>query len=84
MNIKQEVGNVKAFIGERRFVKLTYSSEDAFKRFEAVKQANDILHNAVCETGGDMPEKLLNYYEELNTLMDTIKREELDVISVGR
>ncbi len=84
MDIKQELGNVKAVITQRRFVQLSYSSKDAFERFEAVKKAHDILHDAVTETGGDMPEKLLNYYEELNEIMDKIKREELDVISVGR
>ena len=69
---------------ECKFVEFSYSSEYAFARFEAVKQACDIIRDAIRKTGGDMPRDLMDAYEGLNNVMEHIKAVELDVIKVGR
>ena len=69
---------------KRGFVKFSYSSEDAFKRFEAIKLATKIVEDAVRDTGGDMPRELLDAYEGWNNIGNKIKEVELDVIKVGR
>lgn len=69
---------------KKSFVEFSYASKDGFERFEAVKAAKDIIHDAIRHTGGDMPKELLNAYEGLADVMDRIKDIELDVIRQGR
>lgn len=69
---------------KNHFVEFSYASKDGFERFEAVKEAKEIIRNAVRRTGGDMPKELLNAYEGLADVMDHIKAIELDVIRRGR
>ena len=66
------------------FVEFSYSSQDAYKRFEAIRKANDIVAEAIRQTGGNMPKELIDAYEGLNKVMQHIKSVELDVIRVGR
>lgn len=69
---------------ERKFVEFSYSSQEAFARFEAVKQANAIIADAIRRTGGNMTKELIDAYEGLDKVMEHIKSVELDVIKVGR
>lgn len=90
MDIKKEIENLKTIenenkgISERKFVEFSYSSQEAFLRFEAVKDANAIIADAVRRTGGHMTEELIEAYEGLNRVMEHIKSVELDVIKMGR
>ena len=90
MNIRQEIKememrNMQAVLEQKNgFVQFSYSSEDAFKRFEAIKLATKIVEEAVRETGGDMPRELFEAYEGWNNIGNKIKEVELDVIKVGR
>lgn len=67
-----------------KFIEFSYSSKDAFSRFESIKEANDIIKNAVRKTGGDMPRDLVDAYEGLNNVMEHIKDIEMKIIKVGR
>lgn len=69
---------------EKKFVEFSYSSQEAFARFEAVKQANAIIAEAIRRTGGNMTTELIDAYEGLDKVMEHIKSVELDVIKVGR
>lgn len=69
---------------KREFVEFSYSSEDAFKRREAVKKAGESIKQVVKETGGNMPNELVDAYEGLNQVLEHIKKVELEVIRVGR
>ena len=69
---------------ERKFVEFSYSSQEDFARFEAVKQANAIIAEAIRRTGGNMTKELIDAYEGLDKVMEHIKSVELDVIKVGR
>lgn len=90
MDIKKEIENLKTTenenkgISERKFVEFSYSSQEAFLRFEAVKDANAIVADAIRRTGGHMTEELIEAYEGLNRVMEHIKSVELDVIKMGR
>jgi hypothetical protein len=90
MNIRQEVKDIEIrrmqemLEENNHFVKFSYSSEYAFKRFEAIKLATKIVEDAVRATGGDMPKELLDAYEGWNNIGNKIKEVELDVIKVGR
>lgn len=90
MDIKKEIENLKTIenenkgISERKFVEFSFSSQEAFLRFEAVKDANAIIADAVRRTGGHMTEELIEAYEGLNRVMEHIKSVELDVIKMGR
>lgn len=90
MDIKKEIENLRTTenenkgISERKFVEFSYSSQEAFLRFEAVKDANAIIADAVRRTGGHMTEELIEAYEGLNRVMEHIKSVELDVIKTGR
>ena len=68
----------------RRFVNFSFSAQDSFSRFEAVKEAQDILRNAIDKTGGNMTSDLINAYEGLNAVMEKIKALEIDIVRVGR
>ena len=69
---------------DRRFVNFSFSAQDSFSRFEAVKEAQDILRNAIDKTGGNMTSDLINAYEGLNAVMEKIKTLEIDIVRVGR
>ena len=69
---------------DRRFVNFSFSAQDSFSRFEAVKEAQDILRNAIDKTGGNMTSDLINAYEGLNAVMEKIKALEIDIVRVGR
>ena len=69
---------------ERKFVEFSYSSQEAFLRFEAVKDANAIIADSIRRTGGHMTKELIEAYEGLNRVMEHIKSVELDVIKMGR
>lgn len=69
---------------ERRFVKFSFSSQDSFARFEAVKETQDILRRAIESTGGNMSTELIDAYEGLNTVMERIKDLELSLVKFGR
>ena len=69
---------------EKKFVEFSYSSQEAFLRFEAVKDANAIIADAIRRTGGHMTKELIEAYEGLNRVMEHIKSVELDVIKMGR
>lgn len=69
---------------DRRFVNFSFSAQDSFSRFEAVKEAQDILRNAINKTGGNMTSDLINAYEGLNAVMEKIKALEIDIVRVGR
>lgn len=90
MDIKKEIENLRTTenenkgISERKFVEFSYSSHEAFLRFEAVKDANAIIADAIRRTGGHMTEELIEAYEGLNRVMEHIKSVELDVIKMGR
>ena len=53
MDIKKEIENLKISenenkgINERKFVEFSYSSQEAFLRFEAVKDANAIIADSI-------------------------------------
>ena len=66
------------------FVEFSFSSEDAFKRREAVKSAQEHVRSVVKKTGGNMPSELIEAYEGLHQVMEHIKKVELEVIRVGR
>lgn len=66
------------------FVEFSYSSEDAFKRREAIKSAQEHVRSVVKETGGNMPHDLIEAYEGLHKVMEHIKKVELEIIRVGR
>ena len=55
------------------FVQFSFSAKDSFSRFEAVKEAQDILKNAITKTGGNMSTDLMEAYEGLNVVMEKIK-----------
>ena len=90
MDIKKEIENLRTTenenkgINERKFVEFSYSSQEAFLRFEAVKDANAIIADAIRRTGGHMTKELIEAYEGLNRVMEHIKSVELDVIKMGR
>lgn len=87
MDIRKEIenmGGIGEVVQERKFVEFSYSSQDAFLRFEAVKQANNIICQAIRQTGGNMSEELVDAYEGLDQVMEHIKMVELDVIKEGR
>ena len=69
---------------DRRFVNFSFSAQDSFSRFEAVKEAQDILRNAIDKTGGNMTSDLINAYEGLNAVIEKIKALEIDIVRVGR
>lgn len=69
---------------ERRFVKFRFSSQDSFSRFEAVKEAQNIMSDAIEDTYGNMTTELINAYEGLNSLMERIKALELDLVRLGK
>ena len=69
---------------DRRFVNFSFSAQDSFSRFEAVKEAQDILRSAIDKTGGNMTSDLINAYEGLNAVMEKIKALEIDIVRVGR
>ena len=69
---------------DKRFVNFSFSAQDSFSRFEAVKEAQDILRNAIDKTGGNMTSDLINAYEGLNAVMEKIKALEIDIVRVGR
>lgn len=79
--MKSEKNNASV---KNHFVEFSYASKDGFERFEAVKEAKEIIRSAVRRTGGDMPKELFNAYEGLADVMDHIKTIELDVIRRGR
>lgn len=66
------------------FVQFSFSAKDSFTRFEAVKEAQDILKNAISKTGGNMSTDLMEAYEGLNVVMEKIKALEIDIVRVGR
>ena len=66
------------------FVEFSFSSEDAFKRRESVKCAQEHIRSMVKKTGGNMPTELIEAYEGLHQVMEHIKKVELEVIRVGR
>lgn len=80
--MKEEKNNT--IVKKPHFVEFSYASRDGFERFEAVKEAMDIIHNAVRHTGGDMPWDLIDAYDGLADVMEHIKAIELDVIKRGR
>lgn len=87
MNIRKEIenaGGLGDIVQERKFVEFSYSSQDAFLRFEAIKQANNIICQTIRQTGGNMSEELVDAYEGLDKVMEHIKMVELDVIKEGR
>ena len=87
MDIRKEIENVGGLgeiVQERKFVEFSYSSQDAFLRFEAIKQANNIISQAIRQTGGNMSKELVDAYEGLDQVMEHIKMVELDVIKEGR
>ena len=69
MDIKKEIENLRTTenenkgINERKFVEFSYSSQEAFLRFEAVKDANAIIADAIRRTGGHMTKELIEAYE---------------------
>lgn len=69
---------------EYEFVQFSFSAKDSFSRFEAVKEAQDILKNAIAKTGGNMSTDLMEAYEGLNAVMEKIKTLEIDIVRVGR
>lgn len=69
---------------ERSFVKFSFSSQEGFARFEAVKETQDILRRVIESTGGNMSTELINAYEGLNSVMERIKDLELSLIKFGR
>ena len=69
---------------DSRFVNFSFSAQDSFSRFEAVKEAQDILRNAIDKTGGNMTSDLINAYEGLTAVMEKIKTLEIDIVRVGR
>lgn len=69
---------------EYEFVQFSFSAKDSFSRFEAVKEAQDILKNAIAKTGGNMSTDLMEAYEGLNAVMEKIKALEIDIVRVGR
>ena len=69
---------------EYEFVQFSFSAKDSFSRFEAVKDAQDILKNAIAKTGGNMSTDLMEAYEGLNAVMEKIKALEIDIVRVGR
>lgn len=81
---EKKMKNDKITTDKYNFVEFSYSSKDGFERFEAVKTAKEIVHNAVKHTGGDMPKELMNAYEGLADVMEHIKDIELNVIRRGR
>ena len=66
------------------FVQFSFSAKESFSRFEAVKEAQDILKNAIAKTGGNMSTDLMEAYEGLNVVMEKIKTLEIDIVRVGR
>lgn len=83
-DVEKKMKNDKITTDKYNFVEFSYSSKDGFERFEAVKTAKEIVHNAVKHTGGDMPKELMNAYEGLADVMEHIKDIELNVIRRGR
>lgn len=69
---------------ERRFVNFSFSAKESFSRFEAVKEAQDIMKSAINNTGGNMTSDLIDAYEGLNAVMERIKTLELDLVKFGR
>lgn len=69
---------------KREFVQFSYSSTDAFKRREAVKEASEHIQQVVKKTGGSMPSELIDAYEGLHKVLEHIKKVELSVIEIGR
>ena len=49
-----------------------------------MKEAQDILKNAITKTGGNMSTDLMEAYEGLNVVMEKIKALEIDIVRVGR
>lgn len=78
--MKEHVATAKP----HEFVEFSFGSEDAFKRREAIKSAQEHVRNCVKKTGGNMPTELIEAYEGLHQVMEHIKKVELEVIRVGR
>lgn len=66
------------------FVEFSYSSKDAFERFEDLKRAQAIIRESLIKTNGHMPKFVVEEYEALNDHIEKLKGMNLNIIGSGR